>query len=303
MTKKLAGDYFMDPKKFDFFRDHYHLSPTLTISEKFAIQTDTTEKYLLCEGEIPLFFLKQIPLYASREGDVVERAQLLRLLKSQNFPVPTLIGPKFTRYQGRLWQLFEYIPGVRCPKTKQSFLSGCQCILQLHSILPPPSLPFTKTNATLSLLILLLEQEGFAHKEFLDSIQKYSTSVQDFDLPLTWIHGDLSHNNCLYQEDTLIALLDFDNATTFHRLRDFCEYFLTFFSFHYVEGKTNFLDRIPDYISFDFSIFPLTKEEKKAAPNMMKLVFVELLALGFLRGDFSCTPKNFEIALRILKRP
>jgi Ser/Thr protein kinase RdoA (MazF antagonist) len=119
-----------------------------------------------------------------------------------------------------------------------------------------------------------------------------------------WLHGDFSPFNMVFKGDQLIAVNDFDNVAFGVLARDLAECLLTHTGINYA-GTTSSL-RTPIRRTIDSSRMkamyiayleknPISSSELVDLPNQMVLIWLELMVLGLLRGDFSL--RDVEMAL------
>ena len=113
------------------------------------------------------------------------------------------------------------------------------------------------------------------------------------------IHGDFSPFNMVFNETGIVAANDFDNCGHHPRIRELGEAIMTFCDGINYAGSTSSYRR-PISTRFNivkakvfFSAYlarieqPLTQEELLTFPSEMKTLWVELMALGLVRGDFN----------------
>ena len=325
MGHKLVEDYSMNNKKLSFFCTVFNWPKDALASKETLIQTDTSEKYTVSFQNICRYFLKQIPDYASEPKRLQDVNELIITLKENNVPVvsPLIYQDEcYVKYEGKIWQAFSYQEGNTFPNTRQAKRNTYHFLAQFHSgskvhfCTKVPNYSSMKTPLIFTQIledmyhpkeiqsaldVLINEVEKFCHKAKNDSLL--------LDLEYIWIHGDFSPNNIIYNNDQPILLLDFDNAHINTRVHDIAELYLTSSVFSYKENSTNFSCQIPTIenmkdISEPLILYgsELQLAERKVFPTFVKLVYAELIFLGFIRGDFEISKMNIDQALKTFQQ-
>tara|TARA_R110000868_G_scaffold138329_1_gene352347 strand:+ start:59427 stop:60440 length:1014 start_codon:yes stop_codon:yes gene_type:complete len=309
---KLAGNYSIDSNKIAFFKDVYALGEIVSIKDQMVVDTDTSEKYIFVLSDGKKCFLKRIPDYAADQKAMTDRNSFVSFLLSQGFATPSIystkLGQSWVEYESATWILYSCESGEKFKdEANCSFYTG-SFLAEFHSL----SERYLKckgkvSTASTSMLFIDLVIENVPavklDKGLLNKVeglkqkcQAYRDSESFKALECIWVHGDFSPNNILYNNDKAAWLVDFDNAHVNTKIHDLAELYLTSTVFEYANNSTNFGGDIPLWDAFikNEPLFNgyqskvnLSKEEKKMFGDIMILVYLELVFLGTLRGDYA----------------
>lgn len=159
------------------------------------------------------------------EKNVAEISTLtatLDLLNRHNFPttkpVKTRAGEPFIEYEGKPVYIKHFIDGeVKEPlRTEMIFQVGA-ALAGLHTIPPADFLPTSFSYGIESFPEIL--GRGDDYSKWLQLKTDELQGCCRKELPSGLIHGDLFFDNILFRDDTLVALLDFEEV---------CNYFFIF---------------------------------------------------------------------------
>jgi len=286
------------------------VDPTLAISftsQKCVISDLTGQKY----------FLKRKPSYSLGEPQRSRSALMQSRLSECLSYIPKVIytkkGSPYARIGEHFFLLTPYIEGdFFMGRLSQSV--ACASVLgEIHrtasEILPPEDNAFIdSTEETLRFIEMVgrldfpsVDLKEIVLKEMRELALKYqATNIGKRG----WLHGDFSPFNMIFRGNQVIAVNDFDNVAYGLLARDVAECLLTHSGVNYA-GATSSL-RAPIRTTIDISRMkrmlnaylksnPISKDELIDLPNQMCLIWLELMALGLLRGDFSLN--DVQIAL------
>jgi thiamine kinase-like enzyme len=323
MRKKLAGNYKINSQKLDYICTNFMIEKSVSHCKKTIIQTYTSEKYVLLLDDVPKYFLKQIPEYASDLNSVSLRAKLIEfLISKQSYLTPSLYYSlqklPYVIYKKRVWQLYTYISGEVYKKSQKSMNKTASFLSLYHNLadlfcknlpqkLQPQSFIF-KIELLSELLENDLKDVNSSYKiSFFQQVNILISTIKDYDFShfsRTWIHGDFSHNNIIYQDKNPVCLVDFDNSTYGYCIRDLSELIVTFLIMNYKYKSTNFKEplrfiEVENSQSFKEIILTysncrmVNESETVFIPILLRIIFIEFAILGFIRKDFNLTNDNF----------
>lgn len=270
----------------------------------------TSRKCIISDLKGKEYFLKRKPQYSLREPQKTRAASLQISLASNLDYVPKIIGTKYGSPYANIGSSFFLLTpfvngGFFIGRIEQS--DACASALgEIHrvasQILDPQKDFIDSTQETLN-FISMVKGLDFPNNDLKTSVldemqilteQFHSTN----DGEKGWLHGDFSPYNMVFNGNTVIAINDFDNVTYGPLARDVAECILTHTDINYA-GATSSL-RAPIRTTIDMSRMikmlktylltnPISKNELVDFPNQMSLLWLELMSLGLLRGDYSLT--------------
>ncbi len=316
--QNLAGDSYLTEEKKSFFIEAFHLDPRATVEEGKGVKSSTSLKYLIFVGGEPSYFVKEVPFYANEENALCERMTFVQWLRKEKFPVPSLLLANqqlYQMYQGRKWQLFSYEKGHPCLRNSSSIQKAFRLLAEFHR----KSLEYAKKAMNRSDVLHLLfkqtenltrilrdEQRDYigSFEELVTAIrQKISNLLPDIEYMSNLVHGDFSLNNILFQNDTPVCLVDFDNIHWNMVYRDMSELILTSSCFFYEPNSTHFAqdtlplllldEKMKGYASLMAE--KISGDHELLLPIYMSCVYLELVALGFVREDFTLNNENINV--------
>ncbi len=278
------------------------------------VRSETSRKMVLDAGRRRLF-LKQIPWYCSREQAAFALAAQ-ESARVAGVAVPksprTVDGAPFVVFDDAMFSLSEYVRGRRYEDRQDQDEAAARELARLHAVRPPADVAapsadaFADAEEHLDLAADLARERadtaaGAALRGLRDwlSVSEVQARAAGWsDLEAGLVHGDWSPWNLVYAEAPpirVVAAVDFDNAHLGPRVRDVAEMVLTFAAVDYAEDSTTFAASLPTSVRrgverllgcYDHAA-PLTAVERRCLPTAAAAVAVEILGLGYVRGDFS----------------
>lgn len=330
MRTKLAGNYKINSHKLGYMCTNFMIEKSVTHSKNTMIRTHTSEKYVLLLDGVPKYFLKQIPEYASDLDSVTLRAELIEFLKSKQlapFLYYSIQKLPYVIYEKRVWQLYNYVRGAVYKKNAKSINNTASFLSLYHNLadlfcenlprkLRPQSFIF-KIELLSGLLKNHLKDLSCCYKtSFFQEVNNLISIIKGCDFAhftKTWIHGDFSHNNIIYQNNNPLCLVDFDNSAYGYSIRDLAELMITSLIMNYKYKSTNFQEplkfiEIENSLPFKEIIFLYSKSrainesEILFIPVLLRIIFIEFAILGFIREDFNLTKDNFLYLSEFIKK-
>ena len=161
-----------------------------------------------------------------KNSDEIGRlASVLEYLHEHGFPTTRIIRTRSAgqqiEYEGKPVYLKEYIEGtVEEPLTVAMVQQVGGCLARLHTIPPHPGL-LTCFSYGIESFHEVTEMEP--PDDFAVWLRSRAGRIADGcreDLPRGFIHGDLFADNMLFSGNTLVAVLDFEEACSYYLLFD-----------------------------------------------------------------------------------
>ena len=218
-----------------------------------------------------------------------ELQRIRQTLQARGVPVPdlrlALDGSPWCIFGDCVLEVERYVDGAPMKSLEQLRL-GMRMLGQLHSLMadlevnvPPPlanHLPEELALAATEDVIALIHTWGPTPQEerYAEIAETLARTLPVMDLPRQPVHGDFWHNNVLFREDALVAILDFDFMGMRPRVDDLALPLSYFFQFG---GQlADVRELIAAYDSG--ATPPLSDDERRALPSAMAR-----MALSFLQ--------------------
>lgn len=281
------------------FKDGIEFSSSLSLTSRKCLIYDTNNNK---------YFLKRKPEY-SLEEPLKSRSVILQkfLSDSTNF-VPKVIYTKnnepYAVINKNHYLLTPFIEGGIFSGNIEQCLDGASKLGVMHRLgfenLPKQAEFTDSTTSALTFLgyarNLHFENEDLKN-ETLDKIEAkmhfYSSHNKGL---LSWIHSDFAPFNLVYTSNIVVAVNDFDNATYGNISKDLAECLISFCDINYA-GTTSSLNKVIREKVDNESMVKLFRSylnssrfgysELHDLPNEMSIMWLKLMVLGLLRGDFT----------------
>lgn len=156
--------------------------------------------------------------------EVINLAQLLRLLDEYNFPSNRLVflstGEAVLQYKGKPVMLKHYITGQVCSTLDNAMLHQIgRTMARLHQI-PPPDFLLDEYFCRYQLFSSVIGRDINTHYEsWLAGQRQYFEQHIPSNVPRGLIHADLFYDNVLF-DDGLKAIIDFESACYYYKVFD-----------------------------------------------------------------------------------
>jgi len=198
----------------------YDLGEMIQASSLDGGQANSSLKIATKKGQFTLSICDE-----KNEKEIQTLTDVLIHLESHHFPTTRLVKTKrnrsFTFYQGKPVYVKKFLSGnvvaqLSCQMTNQVG----SAMTQLHGIPPLPSMAPIFPYGMEAIENLL--NTGFSH-DYLDWLAEKKTYLKqtiDPDMSKGFIHGDIFWDNLLFENQTLAAILDFEEACHYYRLFD-----------------------------------------------------------------------------------
>lgn len=276
------------------------------------VRSQTSRKMIIRSGGRDLF-LKQLPWYCSAE-QALFAIQCQDTARHAGCPIPPTLetrdGARVFRYGGADFTLTEHVHGSRYTHQESQFVSASRELGLLHASIqgdiegPTPD-AFEDAREHVELALSLAEERGDSAAPaalrrlgaWLADEYRKMDRIAWAAVPRGLVHGDYSPWNLIFSgsQDKVVGIVDFDNAHVGPVIRDLAEMLITFTCIEYRADSTNFAPDLPTLPrpgikvaieSYD-NARGLRPAEFAVLPAIGAAVAVELVALGYVRGDFS----------------
>jgi homoserine kinase type II len=158
-------------------------------------------------------------------SDVLTLARVLDLLEANDFPttrvVKTTDGRPVVAWNGKPVLVKTYIHG-KVPTRIDSgriFQVGRR-LAHLHGIPAPPGIPHTFAYGPEAFTGFIEAYPDTPYSTWLAAKADYLKRSIGGDLPRRMIHGDLFYDNTLFEDDRLVAVIDFEEVCVYFRVFD-----------------------------------------------------------------------------------
>ncbi|MFD9357950.1 phosphotransferase [Streptomyces sp. NPDC060031] len=277
-----------------------------------------TSRKAMIEDEGRRWFLKQIPWYAQDERQLDFSHAYQTAVHRTTGLAPairtTLDGAGRLSLRGGVFVLYEHVKGVRYTGAGAQLHGAGKALARLHSC--APSLDAAPGEDYPGLvadhLALADDAGGPAVRPLIDLLDAELKSAREElhrsgweQLPQAAVHGDVNPWNLLFAEQGQVkAVLDFDNCDRGSRLRDVAEAVLTFGGLAYAQDSTSFARPFRCEIREERAARlidgyrratpdPFTEAELRCADAVLRTVFVELAALGVIKGELGAGDEGY----------
>lgn len=198
----------------------YDLGEVLSVAPLDGGQANSSIKVTTGKGQFTLSICDE-----KNAEDIQNLTDILVNLEDQNFPTTRLIktkeGRNFVFHGEKPAYIKRFLEGRVTNELEPKMLKQVgQAMASLHSLKPldsmKPSFPYG-INVFDSLL-----ESGFNH-EYLDWLAEKKTYLEqaiDPAMPKGFIHGDIFWDNLLFENGSLVAILDFEEACYYYKLFD-----------------------------------------------------------------------------------
>ena len=225
---------------------------------------------------------------------VLFEVRLLHFLYEQNYPVPNMLqnnqGEYVSERNGKLYMLLEFVIGEHCKNPNEFFEQDkaekiVAVIAQLHTVTEGKSADAFGKRAPLDVSYCWKEyhkQKRVTEKESREQWlrKELASIVLPATLPRGICHADTNHSNFLFNNDALVAVLDFDMSFHTHLAYDVANIFYWWVC-HPEKGMQE--DRATPMLAAYARVRQLNEEELAAVFDALKLI--TLLGMSWSREE------------------
>ena len=256
------------------------------------LTTDTGEKIVLRR-------------YDNRTREyVLFEVRLLYFLREQNYPVPKMLqnnqGEYVSECEGRLYVLVKFVIGEHCKNPNEFFEQDkaeniVTAIARLHTLTEGKQTNIFGKRAPLDVSYCLQEYHKQKRTKEKESREQWlrkelASIVLPNSLPHGVCHADTNHSNFLFNNDALVAVLDFDMSFHTQLVYDIANIFYWWVC-HPEKGMQK--DRVAPILTAYMRVRRLSEEELVAIFDALKLIM--LLGMSWSRE------KEFEKCYKSIK--
>lgn len=201
--------------------------------------------------------------------------RVLTYLETKGFPCTRLMttrnGSPFIQHGTKPVYIKEFLTGEVCDKLSPGMLIQVgNTMAKLHALAPPPDLPEQFPYGLESFDELFSIGISHPYVNWLQKKKKFLETAIDKTMAKGFIHGDIFWDNLLFLNNTLVAILDFEEACTYFKLYD-----LGMAAVGCCSGNKKFsMDRVKQLIKGYEQVSPLTGPEKKQLKIFMEYAAV-----------------------------
>ncbi len=255
----------------------------------------------LVEAERGLYLLKRRHTSLRKLALVQAQHALVRHLRRQGFPAPALVrsrsGNTFLVHGGEVYEMQEYVPGAPFDVAKPAHLTAAARMLgAYHNAVRGFGHPALQRTAerygaiALSRIVkaLLAEWRPAMMPEIETQVRRLDEHLRDLEgrflelthLPGRVIHGDYHGANLVFQEQRVVAVVDYDLAHWCTRVLEVAEAIIAFCTDdrlglqHVVYPGALDLELVGGFVTAYVEEAPLSEAEIGALPDMLRTIWL-----------------------------
>ena len=200
--------------------DNYDLGEVLQVSPLEGGQANSSLKVSTVRETFTLSICDE------KNGEDIENlTSILAYLDEKRFPTTKLIktkdDKKFVFHKSKPVFIKRFLQGeVIHDLTPTMIRQVGRAMAHLHSLEPLDSMKSYFPYGIEAFDTLLKEEFTHEYLDWLANKKSYLERTMDPDMPRGFIHGDIFWDNVLFDEDLLVAILDFEEACHFYKLFD-----------------------------------------------------------------------------------
>jgi homoserine kinase type II len=209
------------------------------------------------------------------QDEIYRLPRVLTYLEARGFPCTRLVttrnGAPFIHHKTKPVYVKTFLTGDVCRNLSSKMLIQVgHAMAKLHALAPPPDLPDRFPYGLESFDELLDIEISHPYVDWLQAKKEFLTTAIDPTMARGFIHGDIFWDNLVFADNTLVAILDFEEACTYYKLYDLgmaavgcC-----------ARNKKFSMDQIKQLIQGYKRICPLTGPEKQQLKLFMEYAAV-----------------------------
>jgi homoserine kinase type II len=201
--------------------------------------------------------------------------RVLTYLEARGFPCTRLIvtrnGSPFIHHGTKPVYIKEFLTGEVCRDLSHEMLIQVgNAMAKLHALASPPNLPDQFPYGLESFDELFGIGMLHPYVKWLKKKKEFLITAIDQTMAKGFIHGDIFWDNLLFSKDTLVAILDFEEACTYFKLYDLGMAVVGCCA----QNKNFSMDQVKQLIRGYEQVCPLTDPEKKQLKIFMEYAAV-----------------------------
>lgn len=200
--------------------DQYELGEIRQVSPLEGGQANSSLKISTDQGYFTLSICDE-----KNAEDIANLSNILTYLEEHHFPTTRLNktrdGNNSIFHDQTPVYLKKYLQGdvVRDLSPKMVRQVG-RAIAQLHTLRPLESMQCSFPYGIQAFAKLLNEKQNHHYLDWLSEKKTYLEQAIDPNMPKGFVHGDIFWDNLLFEDELLVAILDFEEACHFYKLFD-----------------------------------------------------------------------------------
>ena len=207
-------------KELDLLLEQYDLGLVSQVSPIEGGQANSSLKVSTVKGDFTLSICDE------KNGEEIQNlTAILENLEEQKFPTTRLVktkaGGRFVFHNSKPVYIKKFLQGNTVEElTPHMIRQVGSSMAHLHSLEPPLSLRTSFPYGIEAFEDLLGESINHQYLDWLKEKKSYLELAIDPDMPKGFIHGDIFWDNLLFEDSSLVAVLDFEEACHFYKLFD-----------------------------------------------------------------------------------
>jgi len=198
----------------------YDLGTVLRTAPIEGGQANSSLKISTAKGDFILSICDE-----KNEEEIQNLTANLENLEEQKFPTTRLVKTKderrFVLHDSKPVYIKKFLQGNTIKELTPKMIQQVgRSMAHLHSLEPPPSLRSSFPYGIEAFEGLLNESINHQYLDWLTEKKAYLELEIDPDMPRGFIHGDIFWDNLLFENGSLVAILDFEEACHFYKLFD-----------------------------------------------------------------------------------
>ena len=218
---KTMADYTrLSPKIVKQLLSQYNLGELVAMNPLDGGQANSSVKIKTQTGIFTLSVCDE-----KKPEEIACLTRVLTLLETQDFPstrlVPAQNHKPFIMHEGKPVYIKEFIEGQVCPTlTSPMLFQVGHAMAMLHSISPPSDLPGQFPYGLNTFEEIFDDSLSHPYVGWLKRKKEFLESAIDSNMTRGFIHGDIFWDNLVFSQDSLKAILDFEEACYYYKLYD-----------------------------------------------------------------------------------
>ena len=207
-------------KELNLLLEQYDLGLVSQISPIEGGQANSSLKVSTVKGDFTLSICDE------KNGEEIQNlTATLENLEEQNFPTTRLVKTKddrrFIFHNSKPVYIKKFLQGNTIKDlTPHMIRQVGSSMAHLHSLEPLASLSSSFSYGTEAFEVLLNKSINHQYLDWLAEKKSYLELAINPDMPKGFIHGDIFWDNLLFEDGSLVAILDFEEACHFYKLFD-----------------------------------------------------------------------------------
>ncbi len=207
-------------KELNLLLEQYDLGLVLQISPIEGGQANSSLKVSTAKGDFTLSICDE------KNGEEIQNfTAILENLEEQKFPTTRLVktkaGGRFIFHNSKPVYIKKFLQGHTIKELTPKMIQQVgRSMAELHLLIPPVAIDSSFPYGIEAIGNLLNRSITHQYLDWLAEKKSYLEQAIDSDMPKGFIHGDIFWDNLLFEEGSLVAILDFEEACHFYKLFD-----------------------------------------------------------------------------------